>query len=219
MAKLYRLKEMGVQLEAGVHILKAAELTPLETAEHIIAQAQAEADRIIAEAGQVFADQKQRGYADGRQLAEQEAAQRMVQEHAALDQQLQEIEHDIVTAMVSMLRRILDEFSDVEKLRLMARAMLKTLRAEKRVKLHVAPEFYAQTVAMVEEISAGFKQVELLEVVEDGGLSGTNITLEAAVGRVDGNLQLRLEEVDNALRAALGGGGDAASAVSEARYD
>ncbi|SDR14745.1 type III secretion system stator protein SctL [Pseudovibrio sp. Tun.PSC04-5.I4] len=203
MASIYRLKDLGANLAPGVQIIKAAEFSAVETAEQIIATAQKRADEILQDATRVHEEQKIQGYEDGVRKAQSEACERLMAEQALLDARLREIEHDVVTVTITMLRRLLDEYDDADHVRLMARSMLKTLRSEKRVRLHVAPEMYSQTVAMTRSITDGFKQVEFLEIVEDGDLEGTNIVLEAPVGRVDGNLQVRLQEIEEILRRTI----------------
>ncbi|MGH0000425.1 type III secretion system stator protein SctL [Pseudovibrio ascidiaceicola] len=200
MASIYRLKELGANLTPGTHIIKEAEFTSVETADQIIANAQRKAEEILQDATRVYEEQQKQGYEDGVRKAQSEACERILGEQELLDTRLREVEHDVVTVTITLLRRLLDEFDDAERVRLMARSMLKSLRAEKRVRLHVAPEMYSQAMAMTRAITDGFKQVEFLEIVEDGDLQGAHIVLDAPVGRVDGNLQVRLEEIEEILR-------------------
>ncbi|MFS8181971.1 type III secretion system stator protein SctL [Pseudovibrio denitrificans] len=205
MASIYRLKELGAQLTPGTHIIKEAEFASVETADQIIATAQRRAEEILQDATRVYEEQKKQGYEDGVRKAQSEACERIIAEQALLDTRLREVEHDVVTVTITLLRRLLDEFDDAERVRLMARSMLKSLRAEKRVRLHVAPEMYAKATAMTRAITDGFKQIEFLEIVEDGELQGAHIVLDAPVGRVDGNLQVRLEEIEEILRRTSSG--------------
>lgn len=203
MASVYKLKDLGASLTPGAQIIKSAEFSAVETAQQILADAQEQANAVLEHAKEVYEEQKKLGYEDGVRKAQAEAAERLVREHAHLDKRLREAEQDVVAVVITLLRRLLDEYDDAERVRLMARSMLNTLRSEKRVRLLVPPQMYSHAMSMTKSIMEGYKQVEFLEVVEDADLEGTHIVLEAPIGRVDGNLTLRLQEIEQMLRQAV----------------
>ncbi len=203
MPSLYRLKDLGVALAPGTRVIKAAEFNDVDVAEQIIKSAQEQAEQIVQKAERIYEDQKQQGYRDGVKQAQTEAAERLLNEHALLDRHLCNLENEVVTVTTTLLRRLLEEYDDSERLRLMARSMLKTLRGEKRIRLHVAPDMYSQVQAMAETLSQSSKQLEFLEVLEDPELEGTNLTMEGAIGRVDGNLEVQLDEIEVMLRRCI----------------
>ena len=209
MVGYYRLKETGFRLSAGAHILAKESVAPLDGATAILDQADAAAERIVRQARDAFEAERRRGYEEGAARARMEAVERLVGESTLLDRKLAELEGELAQIVVQAVSRLVESFDDHEKAQSLVRTALRKMRREKRVELRVSPSQYGQMRAAISGIIEEFPEIDLVDVVEDATLSGPQVIVETAIGRVEGDLGRNLRELEHALRAAAGSNGSA----------
>ena len=202
MVGIYRLNPVGFRLAAGTHVLRAEDVAGIAAADQLMAVAEAEAARIVADAAAAHAAERARGYAEGLQAAQVDAVARLLEETADLDRSLAAVEGDLSRLVVAAVKKIIADFDDVTRAEAVVKAALTLMRREKRAELLVPPALAQGVRERIADITAGFPDVELIEVVEDATLTDGRIVLQSGIGRVDGHLASRLEDLETVIRSA-----------------
>ncbi len=202
MAGIYRLDTFGFKLASGAYVLKAADLARLAEAEGIIVAAEARAREIIASAEDVFKSEAERGFQKGLTDAQFAAVDRLIAESGALDRALADLQQDLNAIVAASVRKLIDGFDDQAKVEAVVKNALKQMRREKRLQVRVSPSQSGRLKAAANAIKEEFPEIELIDVVEDSTLDAPRIIVESAVGRIDGNIGDRLDDLDALIRGA-----------------
>jgi type III secretion protein L len=198
----YRLNELGFRLGAGYQLLTSDEVAPVAEATRLLAEAEARATTIVADAEEGYRRECERGYQDGLDRARLEAVERLLAESHALDEKLRSVERDLVGIVVSSVKRLVHDLDDSVKAEALVRSALRQMRREKRAELRVSPEQFLHFKAAMVEIGKDFPEVDLVDVVEDADLSPPQIIVETSIGRVEGDLGRNLAELEMMIRQA-----------------
>lgn len=199
----YRLKEFALRLPEGAGLLAVEDLAPVARASELLAEAEARAAAIVAEARAVFEAEKRRGFEEGLAEARREALQMLIAESRELDAAIRSVDRDLTDIVVSAVRKIVEDFDDVTKAEAVVRTGLRKMRKARRAELQVpralAPHFRERIGAIVAE----FPDCDHVDVVESDELSGSDVVLETAIGRVEGDLAVAADEVEEIVRRGL----------------
>src|SRR5690606_18571218 len=128
---VYHIKDLGLELSSGSHVLPTELVTALDDATTILAAAKAEADRICSKAQSIVETERARGYADGLRQAQEDAAARLFADTALLQNRLAHQEAELIDLVIDCMRHLLDGFDDGEKCRVAIRGALNRMRREK----------------------------------------------------------------------------------------
>jgi type III secretion protein L len=202
MVGVYRLKTTGFKLAGGSHVIPGALFDAIDRADQIVASAEAEAERIRGEAQLAYEQEKQRGRAEGLQQAQIEAIGRLVEETGELDRALAAAEGDLARLVVAAVKKIIADYDDLARAEAVVRSALAHMRREKRAELSVAPALADALRGRIGVILADYPDMEFVEVTADPSLGEGQIVLQSAIGRVDGDLAQRLDELETVIRAA-----------------
>ena len=202
MVGYYRLSDLGFRLAAGAHVIKRAEFSAVDEANRLLGEAESKAAAIVAAAQKAYEEEKLRGYRDGLADARLEAVQRLLEESAVLDQSLVQIERDLSRLTAASVRKLIDGFDDEARAEAVIRVALKQMRREKRAELRVPSRLFEHFRGRIGEIVKDFPEVDLVDVVDDPALDPSQIILETSIGRVDGDLGARLEDLESVIRSA-----------------
>jgi type III secretion protein L len=198
----YRLNELGFKLSAGAHIIRRSEFAALEEANQILSDAEATAAQIGEEAKEAYEVEKQRGYEDGLVEARIHAVGQLLHENHQLDQGLLGIERDLSRLVAGCIRKFIDNFDDAARAEALVKAAMKQMRREKVAELRVPTKLYPHFRERITAIVNEFPEVQLIDVIEDPSLDPSRIILETSIGRVDGNIVQRLEDLEAVIRSA-----------------
>ena len=204
MVAYYRLSELGYRLPAGAHVLAPEALAPLDEATRLLADAEAKAAAIVADAEAAHARECARGYEEGLARARLEALERLLQETDLLDQKLRAAERDLADLVAAGVRKLIDGFDDVARAEAVVRGALKQMRREKKAELRVSPAQVLHFRAAVGDIVKEFPEIDLVDVVEDPALAPPQVVVETSIGRVEGDFGRRLDELIDLIRLSAG---------------
>jgi type III secretion protein L len=191
----YRLREIGVRLASGAHIIPAADFAAIEEARSVVAAAEDRGREIVEGAKKICEEEKLRGYRDGQQQARLEAVERLLAEARTLDSGLQAVERDLAHLVEACVRKIIYGFDDAARAEAAVRQALAKMRRERRVELRTPPALYAFFRATIDAIRREYPEIELIDVVQDESLDAEQIVVESSIGRVDANLGQKLREL------------------------
>ncbi len=199
----YRLSEFGLRLQNGPHLLAPEDLAPAAAATALLADAERRAEAIESEARTAFEAEKRRGYAEGLAEARREAMQSLIAESRQLDAALEAVDRDLTDLVVSAVRKIVEDFDDGAKAEAVVRTGLRKMRKARRAELHVPRELGAYFRERIAAIVASFPDCDHVDVSESDELQGSDVILETAIGRVEGDLGVALDEVEEIVRRGL----------------
>ncbi len=202
MGGYYRLNTLGFKLSAGAHVVPRAEFTAIEEANQILSDAEATAAEILQQAKGAYEAEKLRGYEDGLVEAQIESVGQLLHENQQLDQGLLGIERDLSRLVAGCVRKFIAGFDGAARAEALVNAAMKQMRREKVAELRVPTELYEYFRERITAIVSEFPEVQLVDVVEDPSLDPARIILETSIGRVDGNIAQRLNDLEAVIRSA-----------------
>jgi type III secretion protein L len=203
MDRFTRIKsgELGL---APTRVVKAEDFSTAQDARAIVEAARAEADRIMAEAKEVFESERQRGFEEGREEAKMEMVDQMMTAVSGVVEYLGTVEHDMVEVVSRAIERILGEIGDKELIVRVVKNALAAVRNEKHLTLRVAPDQVGTVKERMNEILALYPIVVDLQVVGDSRLSKTGCILESEIGVIDASLEVQLAALRKSFEKIFG---------------
>ena len=203
MERIAKLGQGAVQLKPS-RVIKARDFGTAQDAQALVTHARAEAERIIAEAKEVFERERARGLAEGREAAKIEMAEQMVETVGKIVEFLGSVEQDMIDIVNRALERILGEIGDRELIVMVVKNVLATVRNEKRLTLRVAPDQVPVVKQRLNEILSLYPVVVDVQIVGDGRLSPTGCLLESEIGLVDASLDGQLAALRKSFAKIFG---------------
>jgi type III secretion protein L len=198
----YRLSELGFRLAAGSHIVPGFSFSAVEEADRLLSQAEATCEQLHRQAEESYQSETRRGYEDGLVKARIQSVGQLLNESRELDHGLLEIQRDLARIVVDCVRKLVGGFDDATRAEALVRAAMKQMRrenvAELRVPTSLHQHFNDRIAVMLDE----FPEVKLVDVVEDATLEAPRIILETSIGRVDGDIAQRLDDLETVIRSA-----------------
>ncbi len=192
---IYNLHELGFRLPQLSGVIRATKANEFAEAHDIVAIAKAKAAQIMEDAEAQFEIERQRGFEEGHNKANISAIERLLLEEETLESSLAEIEQSLVRLVLASVRKIIHDFSDVALAEALIHSGLGKIRREKRVQLRVPDALTDEMKSRIDSFVAAFPQIEFIEVVEDPVLMPPNIVIETSFGRIDCNIDDKLNEL------------------------
>lgn len=168
----------------------------------ILLGAKAEAQAILTQAEEEIAKAREKGRNEGANLA----CRMLVEAGMKVDRYMAGLEADITDLVMHLVRQVLDEYDEAERLERMVRKALNSFRNEQIVTLSV-PSAEADTI---ERVLADVAH-PALRVEADDCLSAGQATLSSPVAVMDISLDIQLKEIQKALSAGIGNAGSGQS--------
>ena len=203
MERIAKLGQGAVQLKPS-RVIKARDFGTAQDAQALVTHARAEAERIIAEAKEVFERERARGLAEGREAAKIEMAEQMVETVGKIVEFLGSVEQDMIDIVNRALERILGEIGERELIVMVVKNVLATVRNEKRLTLRVAPDQVPVVKQRLNEILGLYPVIVDVQIVGDGRLSPTGCLLESEIGLVDASLDGQLAALRKSFAKIFG---------------
>ncbi|MGO4723638.1 MULTISPECIES: type III secretion system stator protein SctL [unclassified Inquilinus] len=199
----------GPAFRAGRPVLKAASLRQWHDATRFLAEAEAHAARLRAEADAAFADGKARGHAEGLAAGQQEAATLLTATGVQIDRYFAGLDQTLADLVQQTIERILGGF-DRRELVLQAVAHgLRQARLDHAATLRVAPELVAALRDRLADPAQDLGDIARRVTVEsDPGLAGDTCVMVTRYGHVELGIDAQLRALRDGLRRA--GPGEAA---------
>ena len=198
------------KLQTDRRLVKAADVAVVQTAESVIAAAEADAARIREEAKKRFEEERRRGYEKGLSDGKGEIALQKLDLVDSSVAFMESVETKMADVVMNALRKCVEEIGDREMVvQIVKKMMHAVIRTQKHVTLKVAPEMVESVKARLEEIRSAYPTVETADVVEDARLKGTSAILETEAGVADASVDTQLAAIEKSIRRHVSGGGAA----------
>jgi len=193
------IKSNHLRLLPHQKIIRQQAYAELVQAESIVAQAQAEADKIKQEAINVYEAEKKRGFQEGQTQAKLQMAEHMVDYVTKMVAHMHQFENRLVDMLIQALRQIIGEIDKRELILGVVAKALQVVRTQKRVMIRVAPSDMPFVEQQLNTLLAQFPSMDVLDVMADNRLQPGDCMLETDVGVVDARLEQQLGIVQRSI--------------------
>lgn len=189
---------------AHAKVLRAGEYAAWCEARDLIADARAQAERILAESKQAFDKECQRGFEQGERRAKQAQTEAMIDIVSRKVDYLEGVEHDVIALVMGAVRKVVDGFDDEAKVVAVTRNALAVLRNQKQITLRLHPDQLDYAKANMTEFLTAFPGIGFIDLVGDERLAVGSCILESIIGTVEASLDDQITALDSAFKRVLG---------------
>jgi len=208
-------RKLAGRIDPAAKVLRAADHAALVQAQALLEGARAQADAIMAGAQAAFEAERQRGYAEGKEQALLDQAEKMIETVSRTVDYFAGVENEMVELVMQAVRKVVDGFDDREKVVVVVRNALAVVRNQKQMTLRLHPDEVEVVRERINDILAAYPGVGYLDLVADLRLSRGACILESEIGMVEASLQGQLDALRGAFQRTLGSRvGPAASAAA-----
>ena len=195
------VNKQNFQLASDRRLVKLVEVATVQTAEEIIAAAEAEAARIREEAKAAFEEEKKKGYEKGLADGKLEISMQKLDLIDSSVAFMESVEDKMADVVLKALRSCVVEIGDKEMvLQIVRKTMNAVIRTQRQVTLKVAPEMVEVVRARVAELKAAYSTIETLDVVEDPRLKGTACVLETEAGVAEASADTQIAAIEKSIQ-------------------
>ena len=200
------VNKQNFQLASDRRLVKLAEVATVQTAEEIIAAAEAEAARIREEAKAAFEEEKKKGYEKGLADGKLEISMQKLDLIDSSVAFMESVEDKMADVVLKALRSCVVEIGDKEMvLQIVRKTMNAVIRTQRHVTLKVAPEMVPAVKERIEALRVEYPTIETFDVVEDPRLKGPACILETEAGVADASVETQLEAIERSMARHLSG--------------
>ena len=198
------LNKKDFALATDRRLVKATDVGTVRTAAEIIAAAEADAERIRAEAKAAFEAEKKRGYEKGLADGKMEIAMLKLEQVDSSVAFMESVERKMADVVLKALKSFVVEIGDKEMVvQIVSKTMKAVIRTQRQVTLKVAPEMVESVKERVAVLRAEYPTIESLDVVEDQRLKGPACILETEAGVADASVDTQLAAIEKSIQRHL----------------
>lgn len=192
------------EVDTRVQILAGADRLAWADAQTLLEHAHSQAETIIAGAQAAFDAERERGYAEGREAALLDQAEKMIETVGRTVDYFANVESEMVELVMQSVRRVVDGFDSRETVMAVVRNALAVVRNQKHMTLRLHPDEVDVVKARVNELLAAYPGVGYLDIIADARLVRGACILESEIGMVEASLDGQIEALRRAFQRTLG---------------
>lgn len=191
-------------LDSGIRVLRSADRLAWADAKALVEHAREKAEAIVASAQAAFDAERERGYAEGREAALLDQAEKMIETVGRTVDYFGGVENKMVELVMHAVRKVVDGFDDKEKVVIVVRNALAVVRNQKHMTLRLHPDEVEVVRERVNELLAAYPGVGYLDIMADARLSQGACILESEIGMVEASLDAQIEALRTAFQRTFG---------------
>ncbi len=200
MAKFFSIKPVAAQLRAGQKVLKAVDYEELVAYERLASDLETRHRQREEVMSVALGRSIKRGLEQGRERADQEAAEKMVLFTGRVNDTLMALEGELVDLVTSAVRKVIAGFDQEERVRQAVLGGLELVRGSHKLLVRVHPQMQATISEQLDAIPHRFSS---LEVVGDDQVAVDGCILESDLGIVNASLEQQIQIIEQALRGTF----------------
>jgi type III secretion protein L len=204
MAHVLRPGGRLVRPGGGRKVIKARDWAAIVAADQLVEDAKKRAKEITDTARAAYEQERRRGFEDGRDEAQMEAAERMIETTSRTIDYFARVEGEMVELVLGAVRKIFADFDDESRVLLVVKSALAAVRNQKQMTLRVPPNHVDTVRAHVNELLAAYPGVGYLDITSDARLTGDACILESEIGIVEASIQSQIEALRSTFKKILG---------------
>jgi type III secretion protein L len=188
------------RLDKSKKIIKASDVWAFHDARKAVEDGRSRRNQILDAAMAAFEAEQRRGYLEGRESARLEQTGNMVSIISQTVDYFAKVEEQMVELVLEAVRRIIDDYSDHEKIQMVVKTSLALVRGRRQISVKVHPlnldTIHSQIAGLLEK----YPGIERLEVIADSQLAKDACIIESDIGQVEASMSGQID----ALRESLG---------------
>ncbi len=196
--KVVRAEEYASLIDAATIVEDAK-----KKAKKIIEQANIQANLVITEAQKAYEQEKNRGYAEGKLAGHQKNVDMMFDMMVKGIDYVANLESTLVHVVQQSLERILGETHEEERIVMIVRQALKTVKDSKSIKIRLHPEQVGILRIKIDELIKTRNDIQFIECSGDNQLQKDQCVLETEFGIIDASLDVQLKAILTALEKVI----------------
>ena len=197
-------RKLQARIAPGTRVLRAADIAVWGQAEELIAAARDQAQAIVAGAHAAFEEECRRGHAQGLAEAQMTQAEKMIETVGRTVDYFARVEADMVELVMGAVRKIIDDYSDADRVLIVVRNALSVVRNQKQMTLRLAPQQVEVVRARINDLLAAYPGVGYLDILADGRLGPHACILESEIGLVEASIDGQIAALEKAFQKVLG---------------
>ncbi|SAI25354.1 type III secretion protein [Bordetella ansorpii] len=197
-------RRLAASVDPGARVLRAQDHAALTGAQALLDNAHAQAEAILAGAQAAFEAEQRRGYADGKEQALLDQAEKMIETVGRTVEYFAGVENEMVDLVMLAVRKVVDGFDDRQKVMIVVRNALAVVRNQKQMTLRLHPEEVEDVRERINDLLAAYPGVGYLDILADGRLGRGACILESEIGMVEASLEGQIEALRRAFQRTLG---------------
>ena len=197
-------RRLAASLDPAARVLRGDDHAVLVQAQALLDNAHAQARAILAGAQEAFEAERKRGYADGKQQALIDQAEKMIETVGRTVEYFAGVENEMVDLVMASVRKVVDGFDDEEKVMVVVRNALAVVRNQKHMTLRLHPDDLETVRSRINDILAAYPGVGYLDLLADGRLEHGACILESEIGMVEASLEGQIAALRGAFQRTLG---------------
>lgn len=187
-------------IDPTIRVIPDGHLLTVRTAVQIVEDANSQAESIISAARTEFAKERIRGFEEGLDEARRSAAEKMMEAVARTNAYFHTVENQIIELVMDVLRKLIFDFSDRERVLIVVRNALSVMRNQKQITLRVNNQQVSWVKTKINEIISDFPCVGYVDVVADDCLAQDACIAESDIGVVEACLEVQINALSSALQ-------------------
>ncbi len=197
-------RHLAVSPAPATQVLRAHELAAYRQAEQIVADAQAQADAIVAGARAAFEAERERGYQEGLERARLQQAEQMIENVSLTVDYFGKIEDRMVSLVMQAVNKIMSDFDDKERVIATVRNVLAVVRNQKQMTLRLHDSEVELVRGRINDLLSAYPATGYVDVIADNRLKPGSCILESDIGLVEASMEGQLAALQNAFQRVLG---------------
>ncbi|MCF8161243.1 MAG: HrpE/YscL family type III secretion apparatus protein [Polaromonas sp.] len=197
-------RKLSLGLAPGTRVLRAADLAAWVDAQALMAQAQLQADAIVASAQADYQAECARGFETGQEDARMEQVEQMMENIAQTIDYFAKVETSMVDLVMKAVRKIIDDFDDGERVLMTVKNVLSVVRNQKQMTLRLHPQQVDGVKERVNDLLAAYPGVGYIDILADNRLKLGACILESEIGLVEASMEGQLAALQSAFSKILG---------------
>jgi len=197
-------RRLQARIAPGTRVLRAAEVAAWGQAEALVAAAQVQAEAIMSGAQAAYDQECARGHAEGMAQAQLAQAEKMMETVGRTVEYFAQVEAEMVTLVMSAVRKIIDDYSDCDRVLIVVRNALSVVRNQKQMTLRLHPQQVEVVRARINELLSAYPGVGYLDIIADGRLGPHACILESEIGLVEASIEGQIAALEKAFQKVLG---------------
>ncbi|KUE80867.1 MULTISPECIES: HrpE/YscL family type III secretion apparatus protein [Aeromonas] len=203
MLPFVQITQGELSLAPELRILRAADYRASLGADELVSAAREEAAAILAEAREIYEQQKQLGWEAGMDEARSRQAALIHETQLQCQQFYRRVEQQMSEVVLESVRKILKEYDQVTLTLQVVREALALVSNQKQVVVRVHPDQAAAVREQIARVHKDFPEISYLEVAADARLDQGGSILETEVGIIDASLDGQLDALSRAIAASF----------------
>ncbi len=196
MPNFIKIKPSDINLDPSKKILKAQDYAAFVESKELLKASERKAKEQEEKATAALTGMMQKSMHDISEKIKAEKIQHSLEITQASILHLKKLEQDLVNLVMSSVKKIIDDYSDEERIYYAVKSALKLLCQTKKVDVKVHPEAAS---ALLERLNTLKQQFEHIDIYPDEKLNKDDCIIESELGIINASLENQVANLEKSI--------------------